>query len=480
MNRTIARLKPLLTAIPYRHVRFYSKQNVIFLTEKELQSFDSLDDSVKARSFDIPDDFDDVPSEPVVRFSPEAEFGRKRIGCVELPQPLVKGITDLINDHDKRLVRTDALRIYEALRSTARLPKEEDKPLNRWEKKKDKARKKVSPVTEPHTLSYGPRESVAYAAGAMASTYGAIYNVLAEVAKRIPEFNPKTMLDFGTGPGTAIWAARELFNVEKFEGVDLSEDMLRVAERLEGKLSMHGENRYTPIDFKRYLAIHPSAPKTDLVISAFTIGDIPSAALQKSTVAQLWDQTGDLLVLVERGTPIGSANIARARQWILDSEREQGGAVHTVAPYPHDLPCPMLYSPDAKPEQMWQHFSQRVQRPPFLMRTKHSKLNTEDATYSYCIMRRGPRPQPTEESSLEMQAYNWPRLIQPPLKRKGHVVMDISAANGEIQRMVIPKSQGKVPYRDARKAMWGDLFPHLSKNKIVTRMSKGVPESESD
>jgi ribosomal protein RSM22 (predicted rRNA methylase) len=40
--------------------------------------------------------------------------------------------------------------------------------------------------------------------------------------------------------------------------------------------------------------------------------------------------------------------------------------------------------------------------------------------------------------------------------------------------MVIPKSQGKVPYRDARKSAWGDAFPHDSKNKVVTRMNEGV------
>lgn len=55
--------------------------------------------------------------------------------------------------------------------------------------------------------------------------------------------------------------------------------------------------------------------------------------------------------------------------------------------------------------------------------------------------------------------------------------MDICSTSGEIQRMVIPKSQGKVAYRDARKAMWGDLFPHPSKNKVVTRVSKGVTEA---
>lgn len=110
------------------------------------------------------------------------------------------------------------------------------------------------------------------------------------------------------------------------------------------------------------------------------------------------------------------------------------------------------------------------------MRTKHSKFNTEDSKYSYVVIRRGIRPQ-NDFSSLEKQAYHWPRLIQPPLKKNGHVVMDICSTSGEIQRMVIPKSQGKVAYRDARKAMWGDLFPHPSKNKVVTRVSKGVTEA---
>jgi ribosomal protein RSM22 (predicted rRNA methylase) len=111
------------------------------------------------------------------------------------------------------------------------------------------------------------------------------------------------------------------------------------------------------------------------------------------------------------------------------------------------------------------------------MKTKHSKFNTEDSKYSYVVLRRGRRPQ--SATSMESQAYHWPRLIQPPLKKNGHVVMDICSTNGEIQRMVIPKSQGKVPYRDARKAMWGDLFPHTSKNKIVTRVSEGVTEAST-
>lgn len=56
-----------------------------------------------------------------------------------------------------------------------------------------------------HVINYGLRESVAYIAGAMPSTFAAICNVLLEVRRRVPGFVPGSVLDFGAGPGTAIW-----------------------------------------------------------------------------------------------------------------------------------------------------------------------------------------------------------------------------------------------------------------------------------
>jgi len=35
--------------------------------------------------------------------------------------------------------------------------------------------------------------------------------------------------------------------------------------------------------------------------------------------------------------------------------------------------------------------------------------------------------------------------------------------------MIIPKSQGKQPYYDARKSEWGDIFPHEPKNPPQVR-----------
>ncbi|KAI9250335.1 mitochondrial small ribosomal subunit Rsm22-domain-containing protein [Sporodiniella umbellata] len=416
--------------------RNYSiKKRAIVMNQKQLQSLDLESKESKFLVQDITTEFEEVYE----RGSPEAKLGRKRIGCVELPKSLIVGINELIDQQqEKRLIRTDALRLYDSLRSTS-----------------------GRPGAEPYKITYGPREAIAYTAGVMSSNYAAIYNVLNEVRERISGFQPNSLLDFGTGPGTAIWAAKEVFKISSCTGIDLSEDMLNIAEQLENTTKAENSE---PIDFKRYLAYNPTANKTDLVISAFTLSDIVSEALQKSAVEQLWAQTENVLILMDRGTPTGFSVMAKARQWIVDKNNG-----HVVAPCSHDKPCPMLFSAEAKPNSLWCHFSQRVQRPPFLMKTKHSKTNTEDSKYSYVVFRKGPRPSSPEK--MEEKAYQWPRLIQPPLKKNKHVVMDTCSKEGEIQRMVIPKSQGKIPYRDARKAMWGDLFPHDSKNKVVTRLS---------
>ncbi len=43
----------------------------------------------------------------------------------------------------------------------------------------------------------------------MPGCYAAVARVLDELRLRLPDFAPRSMLDFGAGPGTAIWAARE-------------------------------------------------------------------------------------------------------------------------------------------------------------------------------------------------------------------------------------------------------------------------------
>ncbi|KAF9270814.1 Rsm22-domain-containing protein [Marasmius fiardii PR-910] len=212
---------------------------------------------------------------------------------------------------------------------------------------------------------------------------------------------------------------------------------------------------------------------------------------------------------------------------------------HVVAPCPHDGECPLYRSGSSR---IVCGFSQRLQTPSFIRHTKRSGAGHEDVGYSYVIVRRGVRPTdtntrpgrigtvglrqleketearvpikeltlhsehdldigeeapeqhsatriPPEVSELQLQSeldalfrqesYHWPRLVFPPLKRSGHIILDSCTAEGKIMRLTVPRSQGKQPYYDARKSVWGDMFPHEPKNKPQERFQPR-PEKRRD
>lgn len=94
-----------------------------------------------------------------------------------------------------------------------------------------------------------------------------------------------------------------------------------------------------------------------------------------------------------------------------------------------------------------------VRSPPFLRHTKHSAQGEDDAIFSYVVIKRGSRPgslpvaaellgeeEEIEESDAsillekgEAKSDNelaWSRIIAPPRKRSGHVLLDVCASSG--------------------------------------------------
>ena len=108
---------------------------------------------------------------------------------------------------------------------------------------------------------------------------------------------------------------------------------------------------------------------------------------------------------------------------------------------PHDGECPIHRA--ASSTMPTCHFGQKVQRPAFLRKTKHSGKGEEIANFSYVILKRGPRPPSgaatTEvgdalenDNELRQMSMDWPRLVLPPMKRKGHVVTDLCSPAGTL------------------------------------------------
>ena len=181
-----------------------------------------------------------------------------------------------------------------------------------------------------------------------------------------------------------------------------------------------------------------------------------------------------------------------------------------VAPCTNHAQCPMYLIPGKTTGRKdYCHFSQRFIRPHYLQRIIGSKdRNHEDIRFSYVAVQRGvdqrevhnivqgqpaadaafagyggdefwdrhdqsdsvsPEIEAEGHGSKSLKAQNsepeplfhtlsLPRAVLPPIKRRGHIILDLCTPAGRIERWTVPKSFGRQAYRDARKSSWGDLW----------------------
>ncbi len=60
--------------------------------------------------------------------------------------------------------------------------------------------------------------------------YATALRVMSEIREREPDFQPRTIFDYGSGVGSAIWAAQETFGTfTEIFAVDTSPDMNNLA-----------------------------------------------------------------------------------------------------------------------------------------------------------------------------------------------------------------------------------------------------------
>ncbi|EHK97560.1 putative 37S ribosomal protein S22, mitochondrial [Glarea lozoyensis 74030] len=141
----------------------------------------------------------------------------------------------------------------------------------------------------------------------------------------------------------------------------------------------------------------------------------------------------------------------------------------------------------------------RFIRPPFLQKVLGVQArNHEDVKFSYVAIRRGidlrnhkksllqgdvatdqafegweetdlpdTESHKSDPSELKFHSLSLPRAILPPLKRRGHVTLDLCTPSGKLERWTVPKSFSKTAYRDARKSKWGDLWALGAKTRTL-------------
>ncbi|KAN0022516.1 hypothetical protein ACTFIU_004710 [Dictyostelium citrinum] len=384
-----------------------------------------------------------------------------KIGSIGIPPLLKKKITSTIKEYPTGQLRNDAALLSEQLRDRTRL---------------GKAIGSTNIVVKPEdkpVITYGKGQVLAYISHRMPGVYACTHRVFSEINTRLPDFKPTSLLDYGSGPGTVLWSADTIWgdSIKRIRAVEPSTFMSDVAKKLlEGNTNRVKWSPYLNTDqLRRMDGTIPVAELNEMVTASYVLSELPSQEARNNLVRELWNHVkpSGILVLIEPGTPIGFNIIKEARQLILDQEPEvisihKSTKAQVVAPCPHSGKCPMG-------SLSWCHFSQRVERPVFqkLAKGPHSTMPYEDEKYSYIVLSKVVHSSIPNQLEKQIEIYpkeeleptkKWSRLIEAPLKRGGHVTMDVCSPNGSLNRVTVARSQGKKIYKEARKSFWSDAF----------------------
>ena len=270
----------------------------------------------------------------------------------------------------------------------------------------------------------------AYAAYRMPATYAAVAAALAHLREQWPSDQPRSLLDVGAGPGTALWAAHTVWpSLDRALLLERDERLIAFGQRLAARANAPA---IRAARWQRADLLAPwDAPEHDLVTAAYVLNELPEER-RPAVIDALWAKARGGLLLLEPGTPAGFARIREARRHLLAS----GATV--LAPCPHDRACPM-------PADDWCHFGQRINRTRTHRTAKSAILSYEDEKFSYVAVSRQPGP--------AIGA----RIVRRPQILPGRVVLHLCTPTG-LQTSVATRGNDRAAFREARDLRWGDAL----------------------
>lgn len=143
-------------------------------------------------------------------------------------------------------------------------------------------------------------EAKAYSLFRMPATYGATLKALEHTFKRIQNINIKTLIDFGAGTGSAVWAASEKLDLKKIVCIEREEAMIELGKDL-AKVS-----EKQALKNAKWVKADVSSEEikecADLVISSYMLNEMNKQNRIKTSI-KMWEACNKILVIVEPGTP---------------------------------------------------------------------------------------------------------------------------------------------------------------------------------
>jgi ribosomal protein RSM22 (predicted rRNA methylase) len=270
---------------------------------------------------------------------------------------------------------------------------------------------------------------LAYLAVRMPATYSANCAVFSEIQHRLLDKQIDSVLDMGSGPGTASWAAMHTFpQLQNITLIERDQELIKIGKLL----TAHSENATLKNAqwIQKDLNQITSLPLHDLVVCSYALNELTqNTARQVLEVA--WASARVAVAVIEPGTMLGFNLIRQLREDLIGLDG------HLIAPCPHQNMCPL-------PSNDWCHFSQRVNRSALHRHLKEGHLGYEDEKFSYIIASK-------ESTSLPQS-----RVIRHPTRRPGNTQLQLCTQEG-LQSLTITRSD-KSNWKRVRKTNWGDIW----------------------
>ncbi|ENN79731.1 methyltransferase-like protein 17, mitochondrial [Dendroctonus ponderosae] len=433
-----------------------------------------------------------VPNENVMNdisnevYKPRKHPGRMDSSVVTLPNTFVKAVLNTVEDYPLKPLIEASNKMFWHLRGKL-APKEKEELIETIDKVQDRVLTKCK-YKDPDSaeaerrilqsvnnkigkglrekiynwkpIKYDEYTALVYLMARAPAEYAVLMKIFGEIAKRDPEFTPRSLFDFGSGVGTVTWAANAYWKQHIFEyfNVDTSADMNDLAEILLKGGKGNGKTSVKGTFYRQFLPA--SHAEYDLVTSAYSFMELPSLENRLEVALNLWNKTHKYLVIVEQGTYAGFKIVNEIRDFILQADKEAKG--HIFSPCPHDNICPRFASKDGKPC----NFKVRYNCMPI-----GKKVEMKHELYSYVVLKKG-------DHSNDL---NWPRVVKPILVRTKHSVCRICTANGKLREVIFTaKRHGKLTYHCARSSNWGDLLPMSIEDAETLDCTAEVSDNEAD
>lgn len=170
--------------------------------------------------------------------------------------------------------------------------------------------------------------------------YNVFKRVLNEIKQRVPHLTAEkdgqkplvSVLDYGAGLGSGLWAANDVFNSKKMAAVEPN-----MAMRKLGKfLSEHTDDNLENALWVDSLSMIPQGEKGkfDIVIIGYVLQEVNSAKGRQLIIDALWSRLKDngVFIVVEPGSPKGFRFVHSFREWVLNSKSRDEANI--IAPCP--------------------------------------------------------------------------------------------------------------------------------------------------